>query len=78
MVIIYSKYMFNNLKTYIYTFIYVLYILMCSKYEVHMILIRSLYVPSLYTCIMLQYPFEKFEVTSLFHMVVTNFGHIFN
>ncbi len=51
---------------------------MCSKYEVHMILICSLYVPSLYTCIMFQYPFEEFEVASLFHMVVTNFVHICN
>ncbi len=51
---------------------------MCSKYEVHMILILFLYVPSLYTCIMTQYPFEEFEVTSLFHMAATQFGHISN
>jgi len=58
------------------------YILICSKYELHMILIHSLYISSylhLYNVLIcLQYPFEDFEVILLFHKVVTNFGHICN
>ncbi len=56
------------------------YVLICSKYKLHMILIHSLYISSylhLYNVLIcLQDPSKDFEVTLLFHKVVTSFGHI--